>query len=505
MLDAIEQLEESPPDTARISSTIRSWFPNTISTPTPADFADDDLVVTQLHAAGLDIRRCLHIWHRAAAGQPLEAIAVGERLTAVLTAVPATRGAVYIAAAFADHGLGIAYAALGQPDVAQRAWARSRALFRGVDHFALIAFSLLGELRDVSLTYGAASPAGRRRLAAEAETELARAGGALRPGVSPRLAALGSLVVDARWAEADQILRDLPDPGNAYYRREVTAAIVTLAHHRGDPERAWEEIRRRLPHGPDTEPGNGIHQEGLSLQRLACELCLDNGDLSQARAWLEAHDRWLAWSGSVLGRAGGCLAWARWHLAAGDRTQARTCAAEALGLAAEPDQPLVRLAVHRLLGEIDARDGRYAQAETHLMAAVELAGRCEAPFERTLSLLALAETHVASGAVALAGPLLDEVRKLCIRLGAKPALARSEALLARILAATNGTPNPYGLTSREREVLRLVASQQTDKEIAEALFISRHTASTHVKHILGKLGVGTRRDAAACAIDHGLT
>jgi non-specific serine/threonine protein kinase len=60
------------------------------------------------------------------------------------------------------------------------------------------------------------------------------------------------------------------------------------------------------------------------------------------------------------------------------------------------------------------------------------------------------------------------------------------------------------LTPREREVLRLVAQQRTDKEIAEVLFVSRRTVTSHVTNILGKLDVDSRHKAAAVAIRRGL-
>ncbi len=62
-----------------------------------------------------------------------------------------------------------------------------------------------------------------------------------------------------------------------------------------------------------------------------------------------------------------------------------------------------------------------------------------------------------------------------------------------------------GLTSREREVLRLISAGRSNREIAAVLFIAPKTASVHVSNILGKLGVGSRTEAAAIAHREGLT
>jgi non-specific serine/threonine protein kinase len=62
----------------------------------------------------------------------------------------------------------------------------------------------------------------------------------------------------------------------------------------------------------------------------------------------------------------------------------------------------------------------------------------------------------------------------------------------------------HGLTSREIDVLRLLVEGQSDKEIAEALGITRRTASKHVETIRGKFGVSSRTAAAAYAARHGL-
>jgi DNA-binding CsgD family transcriptional regulator len=401
-------------------------------------------------------------------------------------------------------GLGIADAALAQPNKASDAFCRARETFEDVDHHCLVAFTLLAASRDVALTYDAANPRLRRHMAAEAEAGLGRAGGALHPEVSPRLARLGCLVLDGQWDEALGILGDLPLPGNAYLRREVTGTLAVLARHRGDPDIAWEQIQGLFPDGPETAPGNLIHQEGLFLQRLAADLCLDASDLPSAHAWLTAHDVWLAWSGSVLGQADGALAWARYYRAAADDDRARTSASEALALASAPDQPLIRLAAHRLLGEIETADSNLPGGEHHLTAALELASACEAPFEQALTLLVIAELRATQGATDEAETFLNEVRRICIPLGAAPTLARADALAARLCRNQAAETYPAGLTEREVDVLRLLARRQTDKEIAAVLFLGPRTVQSHVAHILNKLGVANRREAASRAGDLGL-
>jgi non-specific serine/threonine protein kinase len=60
------------------------------------------------------------------------------------------------------------------------------------------------------------------------------------------------------------------------------------------------------------------------------------------------------------------------------------------------------------------------------------------------------------------------------------------------------------LTPREQEVLRLLVAGRSNPEIAAALFVSPRTAETHVTHILAKLGVASRAEAAAHAVRVGL-
>jgi DNA-binding NarL/FixJ family response regulator len=80
-------------------------------------------------------------------------------------------------------------------------------------------------------------------------------------------------------------------------------------------------------------------------------------------------------------------------------------------------------------------------------------------------------------------------------------------LACRLRAKSEGA-NPHrdavNLTSRELEVLRLIADGRTDREIAIALEISPNTATRHVANIFVKLDVTSRTAAATYAIRHGL-
>jgi NarL family two-component system response regulator LiaR len=94
--------------------------------------------------------------------------------------------------------------------------------------------------------------------------------------------------------------------------------------------------------------------------------------------------------------------------------------------------------------------------------------------------------------------LIDAIRSA--REG-RPVLAPEamKALMDRTVAPVE-LPAVEPLTKREREVLSLVAQGMTNPQIAEQLVISTSTVQFHVHNILGKLGVGTRTEAVAMAI-----
>ena len=105
-----------------------------------------------------------------------------------------------------------------------------------------------------------------------------------------------------------------------------------------------------------------------------------------------------------------------------------------------------------------------------------------------------------------ARPLLAEVELLARRARIALAPEPAAASAAETAAAQPAAPgDELGLTPREREVLALVAEGRTNRQIAEALFISDKTASVHVSNILAKLGVANRAEAAATVHRLGLT
>lgn len=147
-------------------------------------------------------------------------------------------------------------------------------------------------------------------------------------------------------------------------------------------------------------------------------------------------------------------------------------------------------------------------------AAVAAFEPLERPYDLARVRYRLAEALLVSGADEEARDSATELLRLAgavaDHLGARP-LAESVALLAqRARLSLARVPEPsapppddpmeaLGLTSRERDVLRLVALGRSNRQIAEELFISPKTASVHVSNILAKLGVSGRGEAAALA------
>ena len=438
------------------------------------------------------------------AGRLAEAKERGERY---LAPTAERREAASLAGAW--WGVALVHAMQGRAEKAKRAYEATRRAYENLDQHRLLAFVLRDELTYAVLPYLSDHLAERERVATAAEQAVLRgnAAGAIdEPAEYARYPRLPLMVLEGDWREARRIISELAEYGaHAILRHIISCFLGQLARDQGERDLAWQQVHKAWPGGPSTEPGDGDIYYTLPLQRLAVELSLDGGDLAGAREWLEAHERWLSWSGAVLGHSEAQALWAKYHRAANDSERASRHADRALAHASEPHQPLALLAAHRLLGELGSAGGRYGDAASHLDAAVQLANTCAAPYERALTLLAFAELRLAERSDTTVPTVLEEARGICSDLGAAPALARADALAAQLSDRRQITPvYPAGLTRREAQVLGLLAAGRSNKEIAAELFLSERTVERHITNVYRKIGTHRRTEAMAFALRHGL-
>ncbi len=397
----------------------------------------------------------------------------------------------------------------GLPAESAQAFEQALLLTAQTNDDGMLALSYMNWLAYLTLPYFADDMELRRNMLERHDQAWSRAVDKL--GIRPMPEGVSHLLtayLDGAWSEMDWM--------DGWWHEQMATSTLSWgiveevvfarrAHARGEFERAWREIRHVLPQGPTTEPGDCVFRGAEDLQRLAVELALDERNLPEARGWLEAHDRWLDWSGAFTGRAEGIMLWAHYHQRANDSSRARRLADQALALASDPRQPLALTAIHRLLGKLNTEAKQFNDADSHLQESLRLAEACAAPFERALTLVELAELRVAQRRPDAAMFLLNDVQSICEPLQAKPTLERVDALRHRISKMSQRAPSyPAGLSPREVEVLQLVAGGLTDAEIADKLFLSRRTVSAHLRSVYNKIGIGSRAAAAVWAKEHRL-
>lgn len=288
-----------------------------------------------------------------------------------------------------------------------------------------------------------------------------------------------------KWAEAFEEAQTarlrLSDPpgqaavGMAYYQ------LGELHRLRGNHDKAEDAYHRANEQGRNPEPG-------LALLRLA-QGRVDAAVASSRRAVMEATDR--------VTRARLLPAHVEIMAAAGEVAEATSAADELVGLATELDTPLLDAFAARARGEALLAAGSFPSALDELRRALKLWRALEVPYEcaRVRYLLALACRHL--GDEDTAGMELAAAQIEFERLGAAPYLARVQQSSA--LSGTSG-----GLTAREQEVLRLIATGKTNRAIAGELTISEKTVARHVSNIFMKIDVASRAAATAYAYEHSL-
>jgi len=187
-------------------------------------------------------------------------------------------------------------------------------------------------------------------------------------------------------------------------------------------------------------------------------------------------------------------------LAVQDVPAARAAADELSEVAAAVDAPLLRAGSARSTGAVLLAEGDARGACHALRRAMTGWQELGAPYEaaRTRALVGLACREL--GDDDTADMELEAARRIFQQLGAEPDLAWLGEL------PRTGTTKAVagGLTAREVEVLRLVASGLTNRVIAAQLIISEHTVARHVQNIFLKLDVSSRTAASAFAFEHDL-
>lgn len=331
----------------------------------------------------------------------------------------------------------------------------------------------------------------------------------LRGNMAESLYSLG------RWDEAAEAARRTLLVGqSAAPRGSASARIAYLALARGELAEAAQQLTAAHAHfgAHETQP-----QHRLPLFRLAVGVAAGEGRIADVRTEIAKAVAF----GFALGQHR--YAWPLLLAAASAEADARGLPAAEAGREAALD--LLRTATRTLAtpapvwtahaeflrAELLRAEARDTVAD---WTAVEEAIRpLDRPYLLARARYRLAEALLAAGADReSAAALLREAHATADRLGSRRlredlALLAQRARLPLTVADAPPAPPPpetdpaeaLGLTSRERDVLRLVAAGNTNRQIAGELFISPKTASVHVSNILAKLGVSGRGEAAALA------
>ncbi len=296
----------------------------------------------------------------------------------------------------------------------------------------------------------------------------------------------GILISVGRWAEAEQELMAAARVFEGGYRGMRAAPLMRLAALRLRQGR-FEEAERLLE-GCESRPAArqvlaaiALARGNLALAEDLARLCLDGkGGFVPACAPL------LELLVSI-------------HVARDDVGAAREALERLSAVAAADSNPTLAAAAELAAGRVLAAEGD-ERAASHLQAALDAFTALDLPLEAARAQLELARAlapKAPAGAVAEARLALAAFESL----GAG-ADADATASLLRSLGVKAARAGPRGigvLTKREREILELLALGLSNPEIAARLYLSRKTVQHHVAHVLAKLDLGSRAQAAAYA------
>jgi LuxR family transcriptional regulator, maltose regulon positive regulatory protein len=310
----------------------------------------------------------------------------------------------------------------------------------------------------------------------------------------------GSLGEVARWIDAADRAR-LADTSP-----RVESGIAALREiHRymgGDVDEAVEAGRRSTEHGDTPWRPVGCPVLGIAL--------FWSGRPEEAADELEQSVDTARSAGNHLAviHASGGLAAIRAEQ--GDVGGAGELADDALELAEECslEEHWATTLARVVRGRALEREGKLSEAEAVIERSVELSRRGVAAVEIAYALLSQAEARQLHGDSDGARKVLREARRVidsCPDPGIlEDMLARTERRLQRAPYKRSEIGAPDELTDRELAVLRLLPGRLSQREVADALYVSVNTVKTHTKSIYRKLGVDARDDAVQRARELGV-
>lgn len=299
------------------------------------------------------------------------------------------------------------------------------------------------------------------------------------------------------WFEAEQELLAARD--------ELTASRPAMT---GDTLVRLAELRRRQGRLDEASAlFNQIPPHGAALLGRA-ELAFDQGE---QRAAAEQAARYLRRvpKQNRADRASGLELLVRARICLGELESAKTALAELLSIAAHAATVPLRAAASFASGYVAAGDGQPDAARKHFEDAVDLFLQSGAPFEVARARIELARALGDLGQMESATREARSAIDILSDLKAEVEMARAQSALETLGANGARESRPpasqrRGLTTREIEILRLVAEGLSNQTIAQRLFLSDHTVHRHLANILGKLAVSTRAAAVAQAARSGL-
>jgi DNA-binding CsgD family transcriptional regulator/tetratricopeptide (TPR) repeat protein len=265
--------------------------------------------------------------------------------------------------------------------------------------------------------------------------------------------------------------------GQAYYQQ------AELHRLRGDYAAAEAAYRDGSRFGREPQPG-------LALLRLA------QGD---ADAAARALRRALAETAEPLQRAVLLPAYVDVALAQNAVDDAASASAELDEIDERYGRRMLHAIAAQVRGSVELARGEPQTALRSLRSAWQVWEELDAPYEGGRVRLLVGLSCRALGDEEGAALEFDAARTAFAALGAAPDVSRVDALSGAAPVET------HGLSARELEVLRLLASGRTNRDIAAELVVSEHTVARHVQNIFAKLGVSSRTAATAFAFEHGLT